>query len=704
MQKHINNIIENGTLAQALQAAKELVMQEGTMPNSDQLQAIEDDYMRLQHYMKQGYTDEQREQLYASLRKRLDQIVANCQLAIRHHHSLHIFNQSEQPEEIKNKLQNFVADITLAEQGYNEKQINDIHNEHTTYMDALFQQLYRAPQWTQRTAQFYEQLILSPTIHTNDAQLIVSAISIALINIFDIHKLSLLINVYQQATNEELRQKALVGWALSLHNKLNIYPEIKELLEPIMAKPQTQDEILQLEMQLYLCMNAEKDQQQIQQTIIPNIINNNNLNITPFGITEKEEDQLQNILNPDAEEQAIEEVEKSVKRMMDMQEAGTDIYYGGFTQMKNFPFFQQIANWFRPFDINHPELLPAKKAFMKFDGLQMLCSQDLLCDSDKYSFALALAGMIDKIPENILEALKATELTPNITTNIPSTTLIRRLYLQTLYRFFKLYKDKHLFVNPFQKLEQQHTVYHHKQLMCLCQDTIPQLARFLYKQKEYTELQTLLQNYPDDNNEDIQNIRAYLYIRNREYQKAIDTLQQPTKIPAMQLLAKANYLAERYDQAEILYRQLAQQQEHILSHQLNHARCLIKQKQYQQAEQLLYKLDYNTPNHTQTMQILAWTLLNDHKAEEAIKTYQKIMQQENFAEENLLNAAYAYWVTQQVNEAQTLFRRYIEAAKPNDPYQLLQKAFENDTELLDNYQISSIQRQIMADIVCGNAE
>lgn len=35
--------------------------------------------------------------------------------------------------------------------------------------------------------------------------------------------------------------------------------------------------------------------------------------------------------------------------MMDMREKGVDIYFSGFSQMKRFPFFSSLVNWFVPF-------------------------------------------------------------------------------------------------------------------------------------------------------------------------------------------------------------------------------------------------------------------------------------------------------------------------------------------------------------------
>ena len=53
----------------------------------------------------------------------------------------------------------------------------------------------------------------------------------------------------------------------------------------------------------------------------------------------------------------MEKLEASMKRMNDMQRQGSDVYFGGFSQMKRFPFFSVVANWFMPFYLHHPASL-----------------------------------------------------------------------------------------------------------------------------------------------------------------------------------------------------------------------------------------------------------------------------------------------------------------------------------------------------------
>ena len=58
---------------------------------------------------------------------------------------------------------------------------------------------------------------------------------------------------------------------------------------------------------------------------MPDLIKNNNLKIGPFSIEEREDDPMEDILNPEASEQRMEKLESTFGRMMDMQKQGSDI-------------------------------------------------------------------------------------------------------------------------------------------------------------------------------------------------------------------------------------------------------------------------------------------------------------------------------------------------------------------------------------------
>ena len=163
-------------------------------------------------------------------------------------------------------------------------------------------------------------------------------------NQFDIYKFKTLTSIYQKTTDIHVRQRALVGWVLSVFEGMDIFPEQDSIIKELCADASVTLELLSLQIQLFYSLDTEKDNDKIQRDIMPDIVRNSNLTVGRIGIVEKEEDQLENILHQDAEDKRMEQMEEQVKKMMDMQKQGSDIYFGGFRQMKRFPFFSDVVN------------------------------------------------------------------------------------------------------------------------------------------------------------------------------------------------------------------------------------------------------------------------------------------------------------------------------------------------------------------------
>ena len=94
----------------------------------------------------------------------------------------------------------------------------------------------------------------------------------------------------------------------------------------------------------------------------------------------------------------MEMMEESIQKMMKMQQQGSDIYFGGFSKMKRFPFFDHIANWFMPFSAHHPGLKEVAQKLGDSSFLDKMTEQGLFCESDKYSLALTMAQIINQLP------------------------------------------------------------------------------------------------------------------------------------------------------------------------------------------------------------------------------------------------------------------------------------------------------------------
>jgi hypothetical protein len=138
---------------------------------------------------------------------------------------------------------------------------------------------------------------------------------------------------------------------------------------------------------------------------MPELMRNNQLRITREGIEEVEEDALDEILHPEADDERMERMEASISKMMNMQKEGSDIYFSGFSQMKRFPFFQQLSNWFLPYTSHHPLVLETMKS-VKSKFLEKFVDTGVFCNSDKYSLVFAYQQVVDRLPQSVREMME----------------------------------------------------------------------------------------------------------------------------------------------------------------------------------------------------------------------------------------------------------------------------------------------------------
>lgn len=161
---------------------------------------------------------------------------------------------------------------------------------------------------------------------------------------------------------ESVKQRALVGAMLTLpHGETSLYPEITETVKSLCQSTDARREIGELQLQLFLCMQTEEDNAEIQRDIMPTLIKNNKFKMTRDGIVASDEDSLNDILDSDSVDKNMAEMEEKMKKMMAMKNSGSDIYFGGFSHMKRFSFFYQLSNWFAPFSFDNPDVASVLK-------------------------------------------------------------------------------------------------------------------------------------------------------------------------------------------------------------------------------------------------------------------------------------------------------------------------------------------------------
>lgn len=717
-----------GALGEALSAAENYVLAYGQHSVSERLGAIRDDYRLMVDYWQRGFQDPQRQRVYQRQLQRLSKLVTDLQISEdikKRPFVLNAYNRCRASRQdwslaaLRHSLEDYVSEQALLELKPEHTRAEEerlLHERHQQLLSNLFDYVWTSHTWSENTCQTFTELLLSPTVNADDQRLLVSAVTLALLDHFDYYKLRVLMSAYSRSTDEPLRQRALVGWALGLDSQqLKLWPEAGEMLQQLTADERCRQELKELQMQLVYCLKTEEDTQKVQQEIIPEIIKNNDqFRITRNGIEEIEEDSLEDILHPEASEQRMEKLEATMQRMIDMQRAGSDIYFGGFAQMKRFPFFNDTCNWFMPFTAKHPALreVMAKERHARL--LLGLLRRSPFCDSDAYSFALGFHMAVSKLPKSMLEMLDRGELSvigeQMGSEDMQQPPFLRRKYLQDLYRFFRLFPSRSIFSNPFDNSpsptgNDKHLFFFAEPAFAatpLAADMV-ELAAFLIKQRYRTMALQVLQNCSETQRDE----RYYLALAALQItEQAVGSYRavlaiNPQNTYAMKGLARALFAIQDYEGALSLYDQLLDIHPDHHRFLLNKAVCLTHLQQYEEALKILYKMNYEQPDDQTVNRVLAWTLVGDGKQEQAAKIYVQLIQEEP-QPDDLQNYAFCRWLAGDIAQAIDLFRRYAAACAEKG----LDNVFdfgEEEMALLHRHGISDVEIRLMRDALSSNA-
>ena len=697
-----------------------------TQPQAlEQLEELKADYRLMSDYWQRGFDDPQREQLYDQLLRRMYVITVNAYIRYYINNSSYVkgtysrcrsSRQDWAVTSLRRDMEAYVSDVAMLQleaEHTRQVRLKAINEQHQELIANLFDYIWTSRLWTDGVADVFCDMLLSPTIDSLDQQTMVSAITVSLFNFFDVNKFRILIDVYRRSADENVRQRALVGWVLSLSTEaLALYPEVRQIVEQTVGDERCIAELTELQMQLFYCLRAESDNRIIQSEIMPELMQSGNIRVTRNGIEEVDDDPMDDVLHPELSEQRMERLEATMKRMTDMQQQGSDVYFGGFSQMKRFPFFSTVANWFQPFYMEHPAIAGLLTGVRGQKFLLSLLKSGPFCDSDKYSFVLGYQMAVSKMPDNLLEMMDRGEAMlvggEIDADDLHTPTFIRRSYLQSMYRFFRVFPQRGEFRNPFEITQAPRYLFFANALFqqTRLEEKMGEVVSFFIKHKAYDAARQVLQNYREERRD------AQFYMFNgtilmrthAEYNAGLDATTSYARLLELEPdnergwagYARALFARGDYQGALDYYHRLCSRHPERQNYQLNKAVCLTRLQDYEAALKLLYKLTYEAPEDLDVVRVLAWALVGAGKYDQAIRFYEQLLATETPADDDSLNYGYCLWFARFVQQAADMFRRYASQEGIDfDP----SREFTTEANVIRQHGISAVEVQLMTDLL-----
>ncbi|MFA6812192.1 MAG: tetratricopeptide repeat protein [Bacteroidaceae bacterium] len=695
----IQSLLINKRLKEALLVSETFVSQCQNYELTLKLENCNTSYNLMLQYMEGNATDPNRKCLYQKLITDVWSIIDQAHVLLMEKTSSNFFYITRRNAEynssnkfclndvIKN-LEDFKDDLLLSKD-VSEKEEDNVLKTHEDTLSQMFTRTWINTCWSpddKGAAEDIVQLSIRSAITNSDACLLVSAVTLSLMECFDERKIYFLGNAYGK-DNIMIGQRALVGLIIVFHlyrDRLNLYSKFDEMIEDLADSTYFQRDLLNVYKQILLCQDTEKIDKKIRDEIMPEVIKNMpNFTNNKLGIEESDEES--NDKNPDWEDKIKKSgIGDKIKMLNDLQMEGADVNMTSFASMKHFPFFLRIENWFYPFDKRHSNYIHNLKS-TKSDRkiIDFLFKSGMFCDSDQYS----LISTIDSIPtqqrdllfSQISENMDILNDSDNPSANISYTkdaATVSNLYLQDLYRFFKLNIHKNEFHDFFKdKLDLENIPLFRNTLHR--ESDLRSVADFMIKREHWNRVLELFEEInvkeiPEENRADFYQKYGYVLQKFNMPKEAIRQFltadsYKPDNVWTNHHLATCYRKTKSYNNALIYYHKVEATNPEDLKVIFYIGTCLVELKKYKEALNYFFKLNYLDCKSVKAMRGIGWCSFMCKKYQQATNYYDKVISEKPLPVD-FINKGHVAWVTKDIANATQNYRTAATMIKDRDKF------------------------------------
>ena len=651
-------------------------------------------YKYMLEYMRMNMQDPERERLY-------DELVGRCYIindliaaSRASEHSTKVYSQKcrryktlESIDTILIAFKENIANLEVTRMlpaDECKKVTEQLQQEHERLLSQIWETVWCSRSWTKSYAEKTISLLNDKEIGLNDRATIVSAITMGALMCFEPFKATTLCSI---ATSEEtlLATRALTGLVIVLlknDSRIRHYREIASALEALQENSTCMNRLQTIQIQLLRCRETQKIDRKMREEIIPAMMKNPKLNNEKFSIDILSEIEQDEDKNPEwAKWIDKDEIKGKIEEMAKWQFEGADIYMSTFSQLKNFPFFGEMTNWFRPFDANVPaiaDLLPSNTEGNK-TLIGAICASPFFCNSDKYSFCFTFKQvpqeqrdmLMGQIPDE--GEIRANEDNTNaVAAKEKHAETESNQYIQDLYRFFKLSNYRHEFSDPFATSLNMLESNSMSKLINNS-EAILRTFRYLIEKEYYSEAYKAGVIYEKSGEGDAQFYQEMGFCMQKEYNynAAIDyytraDIIKPDTLWTLRHIAQCYRLQGELEKALGYYRIAEELAPENISLLLQTGESFAATKRYEEAFARFYKAEFLKPGSRRALRAIAWCSFVTGKDEQARGYYSRLLEMPKPGFEDYLNAAHVEWVCQDRNKAIELYNKAKECGKTTD--------------------------------------
>lgn len=497
-------------------------------------------------------------------------------------------------------------------------------------------------------------------------QLMVAALALSLVQFFDQRKVDLLLDVYQNRQDQQtLAVQALCSALICMYLHRDRYnpSQLKRRVDSLRELTTWQSDVRMIAMQLIRTRDTERIHRKLTDEIMPQM-----LRLRP-DIARRLSDKASLAEFPSIEdnpewEELLEKagITDSLKELMQIQEEGGDVMLATFSNLKSFPFFNEVANWFVPFRAD-TSLCGGSYGDTEMKKMaSLLESMDMFCDGDKYSFLLMLQSMPPQ-QRNMLsvqldqQQMAAMELhSASLKTDASARQQIANRYVQQLYRFFKLFRRRGEFNDPFARPISLAAL---NLLAADLQDeeTLKLVGEFYFKRGYYDDALQIFRQLDEKKELDNASLQKMGVCQQRlghtadalqTYRKA--ELMRPDSVWTMRRIAACYRALGDTAKALAYYKRIEAQRPEDIELAISIGHCLLETEDYKEALKYYFKVEYLAPESRKALRPIAWCSFVMGQFEQSRKYFERVLA-DNPTHTDYMNMGHLYMALKDMREA-----------------------------------------------------
>lgn len=609
----IKELLEERRISAALDLLDNTVMSDISLRKlKSDIDKIRESYLLMSRYALEGMADPSRPQLYISL---VDSILSLAEFITRQSHI------NEAPTLYFNTLRfiNLQRTDTLSSLMAEYRRINDklslsvlaenadqAQRDLTLKAESLEKRIFNII-WTLHPLSVDDQALIQSLFNDQALPvhfkcLVVSAVMMGLMEYYDERRMRILMDAYEDA-DPNISIRALCGILLGFwrHSSRKLNQKLMNRFEALSELPSWKSDVSMMQLQFIRARETERIIKKMDEEVIPKM-----MKLRPE--LEKLKTNITDIESLEANPEWEEIIEKSgvadkLRELQEIQEDGGDVLMGTFSKLKTFPFFNDMPNWFLPFHTSHSMMTASSNPSinMLFD---IMSTSPLFCDSDKYSMFLSLSQVPEQQTKIMSEQIRAhsdqmmeAKLNSINYANKDRKDIANK-YIQDIYRFFKLFRRKGEFIDPF---DSSLNLIDHPLLWKSFDDveTLELLGEFYFKHKYFSDAYEIFNKLSDMVPPSAELFQKLGYCRQSlddiqgalEWYEKSELLDSKSRWTILSIATCHRHL-KHWDKALSYYKQLEENEPDNVRLAFNIALCLLNMGKHKEALNYLFKVEF----------------------------------------------------------------------------------------------------------------